>query len=195
MSDPRASKVPLRQQLAEVRRRIDPAALHVASAAIAVHVESLPAVRDARTVALYQALRTEIQTLPLWQALARAGKRVLFPRVQAGSRVLSFAPVDDPAELTVGALGIHEPPPARDVPIDEIDVFVVPALGFDRHGRRLGRGGGYYDATLAAHPAALRVGPCLAEALVACVPCEVHDEAVDFVVTPDEVIAAPPRCR
>ncbi len=195
MSDPRTHKQPLRRQLLAFRRSLAADELHRASEAIAAQVLALEPVQAAGTVALYQALSHELEMVPLWNALVRAGKRVLFPRVREGTRVLAFAPVDDPGELSVGSFGIREPPPERDVALAEIDVFVVPALGFDAHGRRLGRGGGYYDATLAAHPAAVRVGPCLAGALLDDVPAEVHDEPVDFVVTPDRVIAAPPRVR
>ncbi len=188
MSDPRSAKQPLRQQLLAWRRGLSPDVLHEASRAIAGGIGALPEVRAARVVALYQALRNEIEMEPLWRELVLAGKQVLFPRIHPGTRQLAFALVDDPAELEVGALGVRQPPASRDVPLGSIDLIVVPALAFDAEGRRLGRGGGYYDATLAAHPAALRVGPCLEAALLDEVPAEVHDEAVDVVVTEARVL-------
>lgn len=191
MTDPGSEKALVRRRLLEARRALDPAALHAASEALAARIAALPEVRAARTVALYQALRNEIEMLPLWRALEADGRQVLFPRVHQGTRVLSFAPVDDAGELTVGSLGIREPPPERDVPLEAIDVFVVPALGFDGRGLRLGRGGGYYDATLAAHPAAFRIGPCLE--ILERVPAEEHDEPVDLVITPEAIVRAPPR--
>ena len=182
-------KAALRRRLLEARRALEPTVLHRASEALATRIAALPAVREARTVALYQALRNEIEMQPLWRMLAAAGKQVLFPRVRAGTRVLAFAPVDDPGELSVGSLGIREPPPERDAPLSTIDVFVVPALGFDRQGLRLGRGGGYYDATLAARPEAFRIGPCLE--ILDRVPGEEHDQPVDLVITPAETIRTP----
>lgn len=181
-------KDPLRKRLLERRRSLDPSLVHEASSAIAGRIASLPEVREARTVALYQALRNEIETTALWEALRPGGRRILFPRIVAGTRVLAFAPVDDPAELVVGALGVSQPPAGSDVPLEEIDVFVVPALAFDTGGRRLGRGGGYYDATLSAAPGAFRIGPCLDEQLLDRIPAEAHDQPVDVVITPEREV-------
>lgn len=188
-------KQPLRQELIAARRALDPAFVQEASLAICRRIFELPELEAAQTVALYQALRNEIELRALWDALAGTGKRVLFPRIHPGTRVLAFAPVDDPAELTVGALGVRQPPPERDVPLEEIDAFVVPALAFDPAGRRLGRGGGYYDATLAAAPAALRIGPCLESQLRQRLPVEAHDAPVDLVVTQERVLRCGARAR
>lgn len=181
-------KAPLRRRLLEERRALDPGEVHLASVAIASRIRTLPELGSARTIALYQALRNEIEMTPLWEALAGSGMRILFPRIVSQSRILAFAPVDDPSELEVGALGVAQPPEGSDVPLGEIDVFVVPALAFDLQGRRLGRGGGYYDATLSAAPGALRIGPCLDDHLLEGVPAESHDQAVDVVVTPRRVL-------
>jgi len=60
---------------------------------------------------------------------------------------------------------------------------LLAAVAFDADGHRLGRGGGYYDATLAALPHARRVGLAFDLQLVPAVPCQPHDAAVDAVVT------------
>lgn len=191
MSQP-PSKDQLRRRLLEERRALDPVQLEADSERIATRIAALPEMERVETVALYRALRGEVRTAPLWEILRRRGIRVVFPRAVPGSRVLCFAPVDDPADLVPGALGVHEP---QGDPIDlqSIDLFVVPGLGFDAKGRRLGRGGGYYDATLAAHPPAVRVAPCLRT--LQAVPAESHDEGVDVVVTPEQVLRPGVRPR
>jgi 5-formyltetrahydrofolate cyclo-ligase len=85
------------------------------------------------------------------------------------------------------------------VPPSEIDCVVVPGVAFSPEGWRLGRGGGYYDATLAALPRALRVGVAFEVQLVPTVPREPHDVALDAVVTESRLLtferprpAAPP---
>ncbi|GMQ92977.1 MAG: hypothetical protein BMS9Abin12_0454 [Acidimicrobiia bacterium] len=70
------------------------------------------------------------------------------------------------------------------VPLDEIDVVLVPGLVFDRRGNRLGRGKGYYDELLARLPAGvIRVGITVDELLVDAVPTEPHDQRVTWVAT------------
>src|SRR5690606_31990191 len=125
MSADPEEKIALRRALVAERRALDPAVVAEASERIAARVVALPEIEGARTVALYQALRNEIGMEPLWRALEAMGKRVLFPRVRPHTRVLGFAPVDDPAELVVGALGVREPPREKEVEPTAVDVFVV----------------------------------------------------------------------
>jgi len=80
--------------------------------------------------------------------------------------------------------------------VEQIDLFVVPGLGFTPDGKRLGRGGGYYDATLkAGSVSSRRVGLAFAEQIVDDLPTNEDDVDVDLVVTENEVfrgLARPP---
>ncbi len=86
--------------------------------------------------------------------------------------------------------------------VDEpLELVVMPGLAFDRAGRRLGRGGGYYDKFIAAArrraeergwPQPLLVALSFRAQLVGEVPVEAHDARVDAIVTADEVIACSP---
>lgn len=174
----------LRSRLLAERRALDPEEVDRASREIAARILALPEIADARAIALYQAMGNEISMEPLWRELVARGRQVLFPIVRPGTRVLAFSPARNPEDLSTGAFGIREPPAEWQIPLDQVEIFVVPALGFAPSGRRLGRGGGYYDATLAAAPQALRIGPCLESQLLDELPIEPHDEGVDVVVTP-----------
>ncbi|GIL44154.1 hypothetical protein Vafri_1680 [Volvox africanus] len=83
-----------------------------------------------------------------------------------------------------------------------LDVLLVPGLGFDRTGRRLGRGGGYYDkmisqlqhlATEAGRQPPLLVALSYEAQLVSAVPIDEHDQPVDLVVTASEVVQCTKR--
>jgi 5-formyltetrahydrofolate cyclo-ligase len=89
----------------------------------------------------------------------------------------------DPGDALVrGAFGLLEPDPAWPVVGHHaVELWVVPGVGFDRAGGRLGRGGGYYDAALASS-AAPSIGVCFAAQLVDVVPSEPHDRPVRRVV-------------
>ncbi|MFT3917290.1 MAG: 5-formyltetrahydrofolate cyclo-ligase [Anaeromyxobacteraceae bacterium] len=142
-----------------------------------------PLLREARTVALYAALGKELDPAGAADALLARGVRVVYPRLRAGERRMAFAACPRTA-LVVGPLKALEPPPdAPELDGAEVDVIVVPAVAFTPDGHRLGRGGGYYDATLAAAPRARRVGLAFDLQVVPALPREDHDATVDAVVT------------
>ncbi len=150
---------------------------------------ALPAFFSARTVALYAPLGAEMDTAAIASRALAEGKKVAFPRTVPGRRQLVFANCRT-EDLITGPLGAREPPSgAPVVPIRSIDLVVVPGVAFDGSGRRLGRGGGYYDATLAELPrSAARVGLAFEAQIVPAVPAEPHDALLDMVVTERRVI-------
>jgi 5-formyltetrahydrofolate cyclo-ligase len=106
--------------------------------------------------------------------------------VAAGAIVRAFA-FGEP--LVAGVWGIREPgPDAREV---FPDIVIVPLLAFDRAGRRLGYGAGYYDMTitgLRARKPVIAVGIAFAAQEIPRVPTTARDAALDLVLTEHEVI-------
>ena len=75
------------------------------------------------------------------------------------------------------------------MPFEEIDLVVIPALGFDRRGNRLGRGSSYYDRFFADNKfGALKSGLAFTEQVVDSIPVDATDVPVDFLVTDKEVM-------
>src|SRR5262249_43159617 len=128
------------------------------SAAIAERVRALPAYGSARTIALYAALPGEVATAALLDELWRGDVAVALPRIEGDG--LRLYPIRGEEQLQPGRYGVREPRAgAALLAAGDVDVFLVPALYFDRAGQRLGRGGGCYDRLLAAARAgAVRVG-------------------------------------
>ncbi len=91
----------------------------------------------------------------------------------------------DPSGLQRHRYGFDQPPAdAPVVPLDDIDVVLVPGLAFDRSGNRLGRGKGYYDQLLASLPrGVVRVGVTVDEAVLDVIPTESHDQKVSWIAT------------
>jgi 5-formyltetrahydrofolate cyclo-ligase len=151
------------------------------------------ALAEARVVSLYAALPGEINVEPLAEWLWARGSAVLFPRIEG--RDLALVPVREWSQLAPGAHGIREPLPGLpSVAAEDVGVFVIPGLFFDRAGRRLGRGRGFYDRLLAAAGTrAVRVGLCLAEQLIEEVPREPWDERMDWIATDAELVRTAAR--
>jgi len=92
-------------------------------------------------------------------------------------------------DVSTGVSDLRNPVAGVPVPFEEIDLVVAPALGFDRQGNRLGRGGSFYDRFFANEQLrALRCGLAFAEQLVDSIPVTDGDELVDFLVTDGEVM-------
>jgi 5-formyltetrahydrofolate cyclo-ligase len=104
----------------------------------------------------------------------------------ADSRALSFRRGHGP--FVSGALGIEEPT-GNPVPLQDIDVVVVPAIAVDERGGRIGRGRGHYDATLALCRAT-SIALVFEAQLVPRVPLGEHDRPVRYVCTESRLIPA-----
>jgi 5-formyltetrahydrofolate cyclo-ligase len=141
-------------------------------------------------LAAFVGIGTEPPTLPLLDALRAAGVRLLLPVIDGDD--LDWAAYDGAGSLAPGPLGLSEPlgPRLGSAALRQAEVVLVPALAVDGQGRRLGRGRGYYDRTLAlvTHPV---VAVVYADDVVDVVPVEPHDRAVDAVLTPEGLRTLP----
>lgn len=182
------AKEQLRRSLRRVRDSISVDAATLAAGAAARHLVTLGPVAGARTVGLYAPIRAELDCTPAARELAASGVRLAYPRVVGTSKHLEFHEVvlsaSGPAPLGPGTFGIPEPAASAPiVALDQIDLFLVPGLAFDRTGSRLGWGHGFYDRALARAPSAIRVGYCYACQLVDHVPREADDLPMHYIVT------------
>jgi 5-formyltetrahydrofolate cyclo-ligase len=182
--DSRERKRTLRAELIQVRAKLSRQERESRSRAIADRAAALPELMSARTVALYAPLNTEVDPSEIARRLVSAGARIGWPRVQASGRVLAFATCE-PEALLRGPLGALEPPPsARQIDLADIQAVVMPGVAFSIDGLRLGRGGGYYDATLKLVPSsAIKIGLGFDVQIVPSLPREPHDVPLDAVVT------------
>ena len=132
----------------------------------------------------FHPFKSEIDVLPLLARLTSEGWATALPIVKAERQPLIFRQWA-PGEPTVpGVWGI--PMPAEDAPEVEPDVLLVPLLGFDRWGYRLGYGGGFYDRTLAhlrQKKQVTAIGIGYAGQEMSFVPRGGMDQRLDYVLT------------
>jgi 5-formyltetrahydrofolate cyclo-ligase len=136
------------------------------------------------TILTYLAFRNEPDLNPLFDLLPDVNWVV--PRIVEEQRLVLHP--YDPVRLKRHRFGMLEP--AADLPVVDPttpDVVLVPGVAFDRRGGRLGFGGGYYDRFLSTTPA-LRIGIAFDQCLVEELPCGEHDQQMDWVATPSEMI-------
>jgi 5-formyltetrahydrofolate cyclo-ligase len=141
-------------------------------------------------VAGYVRFRTEIDPAPLMQALAARGAHLCIPVTpQHPDAGLSFRAHVDPGNLIKSRFSVREPPATA--PLMTPDIVLVPLLGFDRRGGRIGYGQGHYDRTLSAlrtRRAIIAIGLAFDAQAVDAIPVEPHDQPLDWVLTPTRAI-------
>ena len=151
---------------------------------------SISQFQSASTVMMYLSLPHEADTseaiLHAWQL----GKVVAVPKISWQQRHMMPVQIHSlETGFSTSSWGLRNPIAGVLMPFEDIDLVVTPALGFDRKGNRLGRGGSYYDRFFAnAELRASRCGFGFEEQLVEAIPVTEHDEPMDFLVTDEEII-------
>ena len=160
-----------------------------ASAAVCQRLATLPELAAAKVILGYAATPQEVSVDAALRALLDRGATVCVPWVQG--EMLGVAVVRDLDELSTGWHGLREPAVGTRDPLRPVllDVVIVPGVGFDTAGNRLGHGGGHFDRLLAhLRRGATVIGVALDLQVVDEVPVEEHDRAVDVLVTPTRTI-------
>lgn len=150
---------------------------------------STPQFQRASVVMMYLSLPHEVDTseaiLHAWQS----GKTVAVPRISWQQRHMIPVQINSlETGFATEVSGLRSPVTGMPMPFEEIELVVTPALGFDRKGNRLGRGGSYYDRFFANYELkASKCGFAFAEQMVGSIPVTEKDVPVDFLVTDEGV--------
>jgi len=139
---------------------------------------------------MYLSLPHEVDTseaiLHAWQL----GKTVAVPKISWQQRHMIPVQINSlETGFSTEVSGLRNPVTGVPIPFEEIDLVVAPALGFDRKGNRLGRGGSYYDRFFANKELkAPRCGFAFVEQVVDSIPVTDSDQPINLLVTDEEVI-------
>lgn len=180
-------KSELRSQLRRTLARVGEEGWRAGSQAACARLLAQPLMRVASCAMLYVPIRNEVDVGPLAQSLLARGSYVCIPRTDWVAKTLTpTVVVQWPPPTAQDAQGAAEPlADAVPVPLERLNVVVVPGLGFSEDGARLGRGGGFYDRFLAQRGlTAVKVGLALDEQVVPQIPTDEWDVPVDAVCTP-----------
>ena len=155
--------------------------------------------QEASTVMIYLSLPHEVDTSEVILHAWQHGKTVVVPKISWHQRRMIAVQINSlETGFSTEVAGLRNPIAGLPMPMEEIDLVVAPALGFDRKGNRLGRGGAFYDRFFANERLnAPRCGFAFAEQVVDSIPVIELDEPVDFLVTDKEILYfnSDRRCR
>lgn len=173
-----------REQCLTARRNLSDAERAAYSHAICQTLTTLePAIR-AETIFSYMSTWDEVDLRRFHEWATARRKQICFPITYPHGHMEAAVP-DTPDAFVKGKFDILSPDPKRSriIPPEEIDVVLVPCVGFDEAGMRLGHGGGYYDRYLPRCPRATKILLAFEAQKLDAVCVGENDVAMDFIVT------------
>jgi 5-formyltetrahydrofolate cyclo-ligase len=178
-------KPAIRRQLHEKLAAMTDADRQAKSLMAAGFIAASPEFAAARVVMLYLSSPQEMDTAPLALRCWQSGKTVVVPKVSWDQRrMLPVEITTLQANITTSRPGVREPVGGRPMPVNLIDLVIVPGLGFSNDGHRIGRGMGFYDRFLAqANFIGVSCGMGFEEQIVAALPVLDHDVPLSMLCT------------
>ncbi|WP_341662254.1 5-formyltetrahydrofolate cyclo-ligase [Vibrio sp.] len=145
------SRQDYRKLIRQKRNQLNQEEQSRATIALKKHFLTLPELVQAQHIALYLSADGEVGTSLLIKELQMLGKDVYLPVIHPFSTGhLLFLSYDENTSMVSNRYNISEPKLEKNkiIPVEQLDIICTPLVAFDKHGHRLGMGGGYYDRTL-----------------------------------------------
>ena len=145
--------------------------------------------REAKSVLFYVSYNGEVFTHDMIKE-AMKNKRVVVPISNKEDHSLSLSELKDWDDLKVSSYGILEPEKSkiRQISVDDVDLIIVPGVGFDIYGNRMGHGKGYYDRLLEKAKGKTFIGLAFEFQIVDKIPTNKHDVPVGMIITEERII-------
>ena len=177
------NKSELRQELKSRRNNMTYQEVFEKSNEICDKIISSDFFKDAKTVMVYLSFKNEVNTRKIIENAFLKNKTVLVPITDGDDMFLSV--LDNLTSFKKGAFGIDEPAVINKWS-GKIDICIIPGLGFDKTGGRIGFGKGYYDKFLSKNPCT-KIGIAYSEQIKENVFSEPHDIPMNVIVTEEEM--------
>jgi len=185
-------KSALRKDVAMCRKQLSRQEAAAKSRCIQKRLCQLADFTENHCILFYAAYQKEVRTQEAIQTALQQGKKVVLPLIDLqDKKLILFQVYHYPQDVEEGCFSIPQPRKERQrvVPLECIDLVILPGIAFDLQGNRLGYGGGYYDRLLSAkHSATTLIGLAYELQIVEDIPNLSHDVQADKVITEKRVI-------
>lgn len=192
MEEIRATKSQIRKDIAKTFDTLSEDQVSAKTKAIEDKLFEFANFLESRTALLYVQSDLEVQTSAIIKRTLHFNKVVVLPAFDPETFEMTLLKVDNPEkELKPGPRGVLEPDPnlCKIVPIDRIDIAIIPGIAFDEKGSRIGTGRGYYDRLIPQLAITTRkVSLTFEEQILQQIPLESHDKHVDIIITDKRII-------
>jgi 5-formyltetrahydrofolate cyclo-ligase len=180
------TKKAIRKQCLHARRALDASQRVKYSQKICDHIQNLLTTHAFESIGLYHANADEVSLQQLLSYCMMQGKTILLPAVESPVQPLAFYPWDGISPLAQNTHLPFQEPADKRCPVFP-DIVILPVVGFDNAGNRLGMGGGYYDRTLDSYRICghrvITIGAAFSCQKTVHIPVEKHDQKPDIIVT------------
>ena len=180
----------IRKNLILIRKKLSNKEVFEKSKKIKNRLFGLNDFNQASTILFYVSYNNEVYTHEMIKELLTGNKEIVVPIANKKNRSLTLSKLDNWDDLTIGAYNILEPKKDRinEVNLDCIDLIIVPGVGFDENGNRIGHGKGYYDKLLKNSKQATSIGLSFECQIFENIPTGKYDIPVNIIVTEKRVI-------
>lgn len=182
----------LRKELLTKRSLLTEEEVFLKSLSITQQLKNSFIYENANHVMAYLSFRNEVETASIIKDLFDNNKKVYIPLTVPDTRELIVSQLLDlEKDLEVGNFGVLEPKKdaIRPVSLDTLDLVLVPGVGFDKKGYRVGYGGGYYDRFLPRLAASIpTVALAFEVQMIEKAPIDQYDFPVQYVVTEKQFV-------
>lgn len=178
----------VRKELIELRKKLSKSDVLAKSRIIKNKLFELPEFKKASTILFYVSYGNEVFTHSMIKESMKIGKTVIVPKSDTENRRLILSKLANWNDLEKGSYDILEPKKINEISIDDIDLVIVPGVGFDKEGNRIGHGKGYYDNLIGSSKNILPIGLAFEFQIVEEIPTSSYDFPVNKIITEKRVI-------
>jgi len=180
----------LRKDLIKKRRKLSEFEINNKSQLIEKNLFELDEFKSSQTILFYVSYGNEVYTHDMIKKSLDMKKNIIVPISDVINKDLILSKIDRWEELEKGSYKILEPKrkSEKEIFLDDINLIIVPAIGFDIKGNRLGHGLGYYDKLLKKSNQATHIGLAFESQIINHIQIEKHDIPVDKIITEKRVI-------
>ena len=180
----------LRKEISTMRNNLSEVDVLEKSNLIGKRLFDMIEFKQVHTILFYVSYGNEVYTHEMIKKCLLSGKQVVVPKSNTNNSTLLLSELKNWDDLELGAYNILEPKEKsiKEVAIESIDLIIVPGVGFDENGNRIGHGKGYYDKLLRNSNKTVNIGLSFECQIIEKIPTGKYDIPVDIIVTEKRVI-------